>query len=680
MPSGKRNRDLRSVSTEARSSAAMGGGTYVKKETPGVQITNVWRVDDKKSGNKAKSDKPFFPNTSSPVQPQTPPSRAIARGTPQGSGSPTLFQVGRSRRGGPGPALPVQDGKYTPLHGHAESFSPIPDANGRNGRQMATTSEMFLAYDEQKNFQNESLDLTASVETFENEGIINMNDMTDPNNTRPVYAAPSLMSIRSCFAVPSDQRLQQRLYQYYGHSNPQLSHSYSQPFLSSGRVSSSADHLVSSSLNQLAANSDQENNGLPGKLPFHEQVKNSAHKLPVIQQSVPASAVAVCADAADVNVVGTAVRIQMLSSNNNSPSGGRGSLSPSVLRQNLTRGGSNGSIYSPQNPLAGLYSPKTSHMSIVQSPSVVSTSTVLEDQVPAEAESELPLPLGWSVGYTLRGRRYYIDHNTQTTHWSHPLEKEGLPTGWEKIDSSEFGTYYVNHITRHAQYEHPCAPQYHPLQHQLQQDHQGSQALPLHLLAAASGGGPVLQLPPVHTQFHQPNVLVPANPYLHEEIPIWLRVYFKASPSLDHHLKWDLFRLPELECFDAMLNRLFRDELEELVMRYEGMRVTITQELDSRSQLPNQMMTLQQGISVNLNVNVNMPLMEQADQFPRYEGATITEIPEATVTDVEATFNMTTDTLQPATAVHASPVLVLHDEQRNRLRQKALVESVESNV
>jgi scaffold protein salvador len=39
------------------------------------------------------------------------------------------------------------------------------------------------------------------------------------------------------------------------------------------------------------------------------------------------------------------------------------------------------------------------------------------------------LPPGWSIDYTLRGRKYYIDHNTQTTHWSHPLEKEGLPTG-----------------------------------------------------------------------------------------------------------------------------------------------------------------------------------------------------------------------------------------------------------
>ena len=46
-----------------------------------------------------------------------------------------------------------------------------------------------------------------------------------------------------------------------------------------------------------------------------------------------------------------------------------------------------------------------------------------------ESSEEMPLPPGWSIDFTLRGRKYYIDHNTQTTHWSHPLEKEGLPTG-----------------------------------------------------------------------------------------------------------------------------------------------------------------------------------------------------------------------------------------------------------
>ena len=40
------------------------------------------------------------------------------------------------------------------------------------------------------------------------------------------------------------------------------------------------------------------------------------------------------------------------------------------------------------------------------------------------ADQETPLPPGWSVGWTQRGRKYYIDHNTKTTHWSHPLETE----------------------------------------------------------------------------------------------------------------------------------------------------------------------------------------------------------------------------------------------------------------
>lgn len=65
-----------------------------------------------------------------------------------------------------------------------------------------------------------------------------------------------------------------------------------------------------------------------------------------------------------------------------------------------------------------------------------STSAQMQDE-------ELPLPPGWSVDYTLRGRKYYIDHNAKTTHWSHPLEREGLPVGWQCIDSKKYGIYYV---------------------------------------------------------------------------------------------------------------------------------------------------------------------------------------------------------------------------------------------
>ncbi|XP_011684703.1 PREDICTED: protein salvador homolog 1 isoform X2 [Wasmannia auropunctata] len=173
-----------------------------------------------------------------------------------------------------------------------------------------------------------------------------------------------------------------------------------------------------------------------------------------------------------------------------------------------------------------------------------------------EQQDELPLPPGWSVDFTLRGRKYYIDHNTKTTHWSHPLEKEGLPTGWERIESPEYGVYYVNHITRQAQYEHPCYP------HEMQ------------AVRVVS--------PPRHTHFHSHSVLVPANPYLNEEIPHWLYVYSRASIALDRKLRWELFRLPELDCFNAMLTRLYKQELEEVVMRYEEYRSALLCEMEQR--------------------------------------------------------------------------------------------------
>merc|ERR1719188_1757879 len=182
---------------------------------------------------------------------------------------------------------------------------------------------------------------------------------------------------------------------------------------------------------------------------------------------------------------------------------------------------------------------------------------------------------------------------------------EGLPSGWERIESPEFGVYYINHITRQAQYEHPCATQYlgsptiaahyqllpRPHLQQLrllQQQQQQQRGLVLH-----------------HSDFHAPNVLVPPNPYFHEEIPIWLRVYFKASPSLDALLKWDLFGLQDMESFQGMLDRLFRDELEDLVMRYEALRTAMAQEINQR-----------QGV-----------VQQPRQMLPLYPTATLTELP-----------------------------------------------------
>ncbi|XP_059485887.1 scaffold protein salvador [Neocloeon triangulifer] len=192
-----------------------------------------------------------------------------------------------------------------------------------------------------------------------------------------------------------------------------------------------------------------------------------------------------------------------------------------------------------------------------------------QGQLSQEGSEELPLPPGWSVDFTMRGRKYYIDHNTKTTHWSHPLEKEGLPTGWERIESHEFGIYYVNHITRQAQYEHPCAPHYiYQPEVRIQMDIAPRMMSPLP--------------PPRHTHFHPHSVLVPANPYLNQEIPHWLVVYFMAAQEFDHKLKWDMFKLPQLDCFDAYLKRLYKQGLEEIVMRYETYRSALLCEMDQR--------------------------------------------------------------------------------------------------
>ena len=135
------------------------------------------------------------------------------------------------------------------------------------------------------------------------------------------------------------------------------------------------------------------------------------------------------------------------------------------------------------------------------------------------------------------------------------------------MESPEFGVYYLNHMLRQVQYDHPSVPVYY------------NTSLPVTRPQLSYITPSTV---PNNVRYHQ-NVLVPANPYLHEAIPSWLKVYFKvrtrprlvvtvniiyqASAYLDHKLKWDLFRLPELECFDTMLNKLCRDELIELVKR-----------------------------------------------------------------------------------------------------------------
>lgn len=177
-------------------------------------------------------------------------------------------------------------------------------------------------------------------------------------------------------------------------------------------------------------------------------------------------------------------------------------------------------------------------------------------------DEELPLPPGWAAYYTLRGRKYYIDHNAQTTHWSHPLEREGLPIGWQKIVSPQHGIYYYNYINRQSQRNHPCLTS-------------------CYLYTSTEPPNAILP-EPQPPQYSPHSALVPANPYLLEKIPEWLIVYFHADPSKDHILKFNMFGLQKLECFDAMFLKLYKQELFSIVGAYEMYRRALTIEINRR--------------------------------------------------------------------------------------------------
>ncbi|XP_055847954.1 scaffold protein salvador [Episyrphus balteatus] len=188
-------------------------------------------------------------------------------------------------------------------------------------------------------------------------------------------------------------------------------------------------------------------------------------------------------------------------------------------------------------------------------------------RVPSQqsVEEELPLPPGWATQYTLHGRKYYIDHNAHTTHWSHPLEREGLPVGWRRVVSKVHGVYYENQLTGQTQLNHPCLTSY-------------------YVYTTSAEPPKAIHPEPQPTQYNPHNALVPANPYLLEEIPKWLIVYSEADSSKDHMLQFNMFSLQELECFDGMLVRLFKQELGTIVGFYERYRRALILQKNRRAE------------------------------------------------------------------------------------------------
>ncbi|KAM7360962.1 scaffold protein salvador [Cochliomyia hominivorax] len=236
------------------------------------------------------------------------------------------------------------------------------------------------------------------------------------------------------------------------------------------------------------------------------------------------------------------------------------------------------------------------HTSSSASTSTTNNNTQLHKHPSQQSlEEELPLPPGWATHYTLHGRKYYVDHNAHTTHWSHPLEREGLPVGWRTVVSKVHGTYYENQYTGQCQRQHPCLTSYYVYT---------TSAEPPKAIR------PETYTPPTHTH----NALVPANPYLLEEIPKWLAVYSEADSSKDHMLQFNMFSLQELECFDGMLVRLFKQELGTIVGFYERYRRALILEKNRRAEQERYLQELHAATVANNNLNPNAGVVNHISQ------------------------------------------------------------------
>lgn len=79
------------------------------------------------------------------------------------------------------------------------------------------------------------------------------------------------------------------------------------------------------------------------------------------------------------------------------------------------------------------------------------------------------LPPNWEQAYdAVTNRFFYVDHNTKTTSWIHPMDKwtkpksasecheDQLPYGWERISNASSGIdYYANHLEGRNQWTNP---------------------------------------------------------------------------------------------------------------------------------------------------------------------------------------------------------------------------------
>jgi hypothetical protein len=77
--------------------------------------------------------------------------------------------------------------------------------------------------------------------------------------------------------------------------------------------------------------------------------------------------------------------------------------------------------------------------------------------------------------------------------------------------------------------------------------------------------------------------IVPANPILSRRIPSFLTIYSQESSSTGISHEWHFFNLLELQSYDAMMRKLYKDENLARVKLYETYRALLTSVLASKA-------------------------------------------------------------------------------------------------
>ena len=93
----------------------------------------------------------------------------------------------------------------------------------------------------------------------------------------------------------------------------------------------------------------------------------------------------------------------------------------------------------------------------------------------ADNTADNPLPAGWEVKYTKEGKKFFVDHNTQSTFWTDPRvggnkstsiqvrtfnsqtsrDLGPLPRGWEEKVNGDGKFYFINHHKKATTWEDP---------------------------------------------------------------------------------------------------------------------------------------------------------------------------------------------------------------------------------